>query len=274
MNTRKKSKHDKTPQTPLDSEESDAQEVIPSTHAGDTASSNSVKENTDQILLLVTQMNQKLDQVTSRIEQIEKKTAEMEEKVSNNEFELQSTKEELIKQKERQDKKIDELEQVIDDLQGRLRRKTLVFKGIEENLEGNDSWQNCERMIQNLIKENFDINEVDIERAHRSPAKKTALAKSSRIVYVAFLRWKDKDTVMKAFIKKRGINLTYNGVEKKIYIEEFLAPKVMQKRSQLLEVRRRLKQEKPERKIFFRYPAKLMIKEGSKLTEYFPDKDT
>ena len=44
------------------------------------------------------------------------------------------------------------LEQLVDDLQGRLRRNTLVFKGIPEEAEGNEgSWLQAENFIAKLL---------------------------------------------------------------------------------------------------------------------------
>lgn len=165
------------------------------------------------------------------------------------------------------------MEDIIDDLQGRIRRKTLIFKGIPEKLEGNDNWVNCELMIQRLIQENFALSGIEIERAHRSPARMLSQAKYPRSVYVAFLRWKDKDKLMNEIMKKGSPNLTYNGEPVRVFVEELFSPKVMALRAQLRGVRNRLKKEKPDRKVFFKYPAKIFIKEGTKITQYHPSKD-
>ena len=48
--------------------------------------------------------------------------------------------------------RITRLEQLVDDLQGRLRRNTLVFKGIPEEAEGKESsWLQAENFIAKLL---------------------------------------------------------------------------------------------------------------------------
>ena len=83
-----------------------------------------------------------------------------------------------------QEKLTKALEATVDDLQGRLRRNTLVFRGIPEGTEENASWSSCKILINSILLKYFNIENVNIERAHRSPAvrdpnKETALNYSS-----------------------------------------------------------------------------------------------
>ena len=67
--------------------------------------------------------------------------------------------------------RITRLEQLVDDLQGRLRRNTLVFKGIPEEAEGKESsWLQAENFIAKLLVDHLgmDHNRLGIQRAHRS----------------------------------------------------------------------------------------------------------
>ena len=59
-------------------------------------------------------------------------------------------------------------EQSVDDLQGRLRRNTLVFKGIPEEAEGKEgSWLQAENFIAKLLVEHLGMDHVQLgtERA-------------------------------------------------------------------------------------------------------------
>ena len=66
-------------------------------------------------------------------------------------------------------KLIKALESNFDDLQGRLKRKALLFCGIPEGTEDGTSWNSCEEVINLLLVESFGMYDVAIERAHRSP---------------------------------------------------------------------------------------------------------
>ena len=67
--------------------------------------------------------------------------------------------------------RITRLEQLVDDLQGRLKRNTLVFKGIPEEAEEKErSWLQEENFIAKLFVDHLgmDHNQLGIQRAHRS----------------------------------------------------------------------------------------------------------
>ena len=66
-------------------------------------------------------------------------------------------------------KLIQSLENTVDDLQGRLRRNTLVFRGIPEGTEAGNSWNSCKELINLILVDSFGMADEEIERAHRSP---------------------------------------------------------------------------------------------------------
>ena len=61
------------------------------------------------------------------------------------------------------------------DLEDRSRRNNLRFEGIKEH--ENKSWEDCENKINDLLenKLKMDIENVVIERAHRTGKKKTRI---------------------------------------------------------------------------------------------------
>ena len=132
----------------------------------------------------------KMDKILSRIDQIEENIENKFSVLSKRVSELESKVEKLIKDvdttkllandaqfetKNLKDtlavtqKLIKALESNVDDLQGRLRRKTLVFRDIPEDTEDGTSWNSCKEVINLILVESFGMYDVEIERAHRSP---------------------------------------------------------------------------------------------------------
>ena len=86
--------------------------------------------------------------------------------------------------------------QLVDDLQGRLRRNTLVFKGIPEEAKGKEgSWLQAQNFIAKLLVDHLgmDHNQLGIQRAHRSSKHRKSHQQSHnrpRPIFVAFQSWK------------------------------------------------------------------------------------
>ena len=47
--------------------------------------------------------------------------------------------------------------------------ETLIFRGEPEGEEGGTMWQHCKMFTAKLLSSHFDLDDADIERAHRSP---------------------------------------------------------------------------------------------------------
>ena len=159
----------------------------------------------------------KMDKILSRIDQIEenieskfsvlsKRVSELESKVeklikdvdttkllaNGAQFEAKNLKDTLVVTQ----KLIKALESNVDDIQGRLRRKTLVFRGIPEDTEDGTSWNSCKEVINLILVESFGMYDVEIERAHRSPTFRDYTKSTPRPVIVAFLHWDDANTIL------------------------------------------------------------------------------
>ena len=50
------------------------------------------------------------------------------------------------------------------------RRNNIGIDGIKEH--NKESWEECERRVHSMLKERLDIENVEIERAHRAGRKK------------------------------------------------------------------------------------------------------
>ena len=51
------------------------------------------------------------------------------------------------------------------ELEDRSRRNNIRIDGIKEH--NKESWEECERRVHSMLKERLDIENVEIERAHR-----------------------------------------------------------------------------------------------------------
>ena len=79
---------------------------------------------------------------------------------------------------------IKSLEDNVDDIQGKIRRKTLIFNGFPKSVEGSGGWPACKDFISSFISEHFNMAEnVIIERAHCMPRQ---LSKSKQEISTAY----------------------------------------------------------------------------------------
>ena len=86
----------------------------------------------------------------------------------------------------------------LDDLENRSKRNNLVFWNVPEKLENQIR---CIQLIENLLVKHMKIDhleEVLIERAHRSGKikKKQDGSESPRPIHVKFLNWSDKEFIL------------------------------------------------------------------------------
>ena len=73
------------------------------------------------------------------------------------------------------------------ELEDRSRRNNIRTDGIKEH--NKESWEECEKRIHSMLKERLDIENVEIERAHRAVRKSR---NKPRTIVCKLLRFKDK----------------------------------------------------------------------------------
>lgn len=183
---------------------------------------------------------------------------------------FQALKDELLTK----DDKIEALEATLDDLKNRQMRKTLVFRGFPEGVEGIDSWENCKNLITDFVETHLDFPDAEVERAHRAKKSFTpngGAAKSdnrSRPIFVEFLRWSDSSEILDAAPKiLNDYPCKVNGKAVQIFIDQMASKKIQQQRSDVLLVRKYLKSVNKGWKMFIRYPALLFYK-SQDMTQY------
>ena len=168
------------------------------------ATSDKIENKLDFIIQRIgeveTNLTKRIDELSSRITNTERDIVKLDRKVQDatalangTNFELNKLKDTVAQQK----KAISTLERDLDDVQGRIRRKTLIFRGIPEGLEKPGGWEHCKELILQFLRDHFRIcNNAEIERAHRSPSYIKPHSTGLRPIIVAFLRWEDANHIL------------------------------------------------------------------------------
>ena len=116
------------------------------------------------------------------------------------------------------------------DLEDRSRRCNLRIDGVTE--KKGETWEQCEEEIQNVFKEKLGLENINIERAHRSKGKTSS--NKPRTIVCKLLSYKQKKEVLKNAKKLKGSN---------IFIDEDFCFETMQRRKVLWEEVKRLRSE-------------------------------
>ena len=177
--------------------QSDRQEDFSETVMATAESKDSIERKLDQLLAkmdrvelnLSEKINSaivRLNQTEKRIDSLESKVEELQGKVISWELKIQELKGKV----EIKNHLIKSLEDNVDDIQGRIRRKTLIFNGFPKGVKSSGGWPACKDFISSFISERFKIAEkVIIERAHFMPAFQNPTRKYPQPIHVAFLLW-------------------------------------------------------------------------------------
>lgn len=115
----------------------------------------------------------------------------------------------------------------MDDLENRGRRKNLRIVGLPEGAEGSGTLASfLHSSFPKCLELNTDSLTLEIEGAHRSPTFVSRNSNSSpRSILFRFLQFIDKETVLRAALKKK---ITHDGTELRFYSD--LSTGVLQKR--------------------------------------------
>ncbi|XP_065678091.1 uncharacterized protein LOC136093101 [Hydra vulgaris] len=90
-------------------------------------------------------------------------------------------------------------------LEDRSRRNNLRIEGITENV--NKTWEETEDKVLKLFSKTLEVNEVEIERAHRIGYEKDG---KTRTIILKLLRFKDKAKILKEAHRLKGLNIYIN----------------------------------------------------------------
>ena len=178
----------------------------------------------------------KLDEAMANMKQVSDEKASYEKRIGS----LNKENEELRKQ-------IQSYESRLDYLDDQSRRNNLRIVGIPE--EVGENWEKCQVKVSKIIKEEVNISQANIERAHRV-GKVTS--QRCRDIIAKFAFYPERDAVFRARSKLKGTNIFIN--------EDFCPGTVEVRRNQMdamKEARRNGKQ------AFFNYRT-LVVRDGNR----------
>ncbi|CAM4467313.1 unnamed protein product [Leuciscus chuanchicus] len=186
--------------------------------------------------------------LTERIEGIETRITEAEGRISSAEDSVAVSEGQLANLLT----KVEQLQSKVDDLENRGRRKNLRIVVLPEGAEGSGPLTLFLRSsIPKWLDLPADSLALDIERAHRSPTfVPNNLNSSPRSVLIRLLRFTEKETVLRAALKK---TINHEGAELRFYSD--LSTSVLQKRREFSSVVKTMASRGLNRG--FAYPARL-----------------
>ena len=168
------------------------------------ATSDKIENKLDFIIQRIgeveTNLTKRIDELSSRITNTERDMVKLDRKAQDamalangTNFELNKLKDTVAQQR----KAVSMLERELNDVQGRIRRKTLIFRGIPEGLEKPGGWEHCKEFVLQFLRNHFSLSHnVEIEQAHCSPSYIKPHSTGPRPIIVAFLRWEDANHIL------------------------------------------------------------------------------
>lgn len=162
--------------------------------------------------------------------------------------EIVDLKKEITMKTEVEDK-LQTLKDRIDYQEDYSRRNNLRFSGLEENV--NESWEETQAKIRRLLQNQFKLESVPIERAHRVGPRNILQGSRPRTVVARFNSFNDRQLILRNSQKLKGTN---------IFISEDLCESSMELRRAQLPA---LKQAKASGKVAYFSHTKLIIRDRS-----------
>ena len=147
---------------------------------------------------------------------------------------------------------------------GEIKKEHVSFRGILEGTEENASWSSCKILINSILLKYFNMENVNIEQPHRSPAVRDPNKETPGPMIVAFLHWEDANTILFQVPKvlKGNPVKAKDGSTLRVFVDQLYSPKITQERKKSMTKRWQIKQEHPEWTVFIKYPARIFVKEN------------
>ena len=130
-------------------------------------------------------LNKKVDKITNDLALLTNRIDEVEE----NQISLKEEFEELKE-------KMDYIQARCDNFESQSRRDNLIFYGVDD--DKNETWAETENKVRTIMKDKMKIDpsQIQIQRSHRLNT-----GSSPRPVIVKFLKYKDKEFILREGIK-------------------------------------------------------------------------
>ena len=171
--------------------------------------------NSDTIMRL-DRLSEEIQDNNERLEKLNKETVDLKISLETSqeifEKKFQKVNDNLSKQKQKHKEDINELwkdnDQLCErlrDLEDRSRRDNLRIDGIAE--VENETWEQTEEILQNLLKEKLQLENISVERAHRVGNKGK---NDKRTIVLKLASFKDKLKIISEARKLKGTNISIN----------------------------------------------------------------
>ncbi|XP_070536975.1 uncharacterized protein [Ptychodera flava] len=162
----------------------------------------------------------------AELKDVRKEVANINDSVAS----LRENHRDLLEENKQLRQRIERLEAGCDRLRGQGGRNNLIFEGISEKTNGNESWEECEDKVRKMLKDELKIEDahnesvIGIERAHRLPNSQAG--NYPRGIIVKFLSYKTRSLVL-----QKGRTMLKDSNFK---IKEDFSPLVREKRRKLI----------------------------------------
>ena len=188
---------------------------------------NMFKEQEEKLLNIVrngiSDTNARLDRLTQEISDNNIKLNDLSKETDDLKLSIETSQEitdekfkeinkKLNNDKQQHGNEIDELWQEneylrekLRDIEDRCRRDNLRIDGLQE--VENETWEQTEKILKGMIQEKLEIQDINIERAHRVGSTSNT---SPRTVVAKFSSFKGKQLVLSAAKKLKGQNIYIN----------------------------------------------------------------
>ena len=214
-----------------------------------------------------------LDKLCRRTDKLEQEVSEITQQTSELETGLSHIETEQEELKAALEKKVDKtafekLENQMVDMVNRSKRNNIMLHNVPESAEGNTT--DCTNLVHSFLKDSLDINQaMEIERAHRTPMmapKRVSGANAGgpptrpRPIHIKFLRYRDRERVLKAAINKRDNKIGEN----RVYVSDDIHPTTREQHRRLFKKVKQLREEGHFAFIPWSVPRVIKYKEGGK----------
>ena len=150
-----------------------------------------------------------LQDLSSRVRQLETNNTELKHSLEYTQGEVddlkkenKSLKEELVRMKPEVlktteiDNKLQIIKERMDYQEDYSRRKNLRFSGIQESQ--NETWEESQEKIQRLLRDNLNMGEVGLERAHRVGPRNRQDESRPRTIVARFKNFNDRQGALRS----------------------------------------------------------------------------
>lgn len=201
--------------------------------------------------------NARFDGLDKSIAQIKKDSKATIQRINNAETRISKLEDDAVNQKSEMTgltTKVKTLQEKVTDLEARNRRNNLVLVGVPEGKEAGGMRPLLEGILRCVLGLNDAAPAPEIERAHRALRPIPNPGERPRHIIMRFLRWNDRDEVMKAIARAKG-KLTWDGHDLRMFQD--IPVEIQRQREKYRDLRSVLRRENIRHGIL--YPARLIV---------------